>query len=387
MATRIKNILRFTNLVVGVPTSIAHNLNVSDRGVIPDLVIPSIGGFTITGDATNVTVTRDAGSAAAVDVFAEYWHTEDRAFGSTTPNPGTQPDGSLVPAPFVMDPTGGGGDTFNYFGDGSDGDVVLVAPTNLARDMHFNSLDTGAFEMQLRGFRLFVKEQLIVAAGGSIIGGGAALDGTSGAGAALGSGGSVISGTTGIGAGGGGGNGAAGTASAVHAGTTTGTGGAGGAGDAGAGGAGGAFTAVPPATSQTPRTLPIAIAMTAPDRAGGMVALLGGAGGGGGNNEVGVAGGGGGGAGGSIVVIAAKMITLAATGIINANGGDGGNGDEAGDAGGGGGGSGGVVSLVFKTLQNAGGTIEAAGGTGGTALGTGVDGSDGDAGTVYQYAV
>jgi len=75
-ATILKNILSFTGLVVGVPASLPHLLNVNGTGVYPDIVLPDIvGGFTITADATTVTVTRLTGSPSAVDVYVERWHT------------------------------------------------------------------------------------------------------------------------------------------------------------------------------------------------------------------------------------------------------------------------------------------------------------------------
>lgn len=101
MATRLFNIVRFAGLGVGNPTVLPHFLNVDGRAVIPDEMLPSAGGFTIAGDDTNVTVTRLTSSdPGSVDVLVKSWYSPSRAFG-TTPPPGAQPDGSLVPQPFV----------------------------------------------------------------------------------------------------------------------------------------------------------------------------------------------------------------------------------------------------------------------------------------------
>ena len=111
MTVRLLNIVRFSGLVVGTPTALPHALiTAGARAVIPDVLIPNVGGFTITADATNVTVTRLTGAdPAAVDVLAESWHTFLRTFGATNPQPGVLPDGSLVPQPFVLSPGGGSG--------------------------------------------------------------------------------------------------------------------------------------------------------------------------------------------------------------------------------------------------------------------------------------
>jgi len=98
-ATILKNILSFTGLVVGVPASLPHLLNVNGTSVDPDLVLPDIvGGFTVTADATNVTVTRLVGSPAAVDVYVERWHTIEYV---------TPSGGLAAQIPFVV--TGGAG--------------------------------------------------------------------------------------------------------------------------------------------------------------------------------------------------------------------------------------------------------------------------------------
>lgn len=105
MATQIRNIVRFAGLVVGVPTVLPHSLNNADRLLFPDLVLPTLGGFTVTADATNVTVTRTADApGGAVDVFVVHWHTFTRMFGPINPKPGSALEGNLTPQPLVMQP-------------------------------------------------------------------------------------------------------------------------------------------------------------------------------------------------------------------------------------------------------------------------------------------
>ncbi len=103
MSTILKNIVAFTGLVIGVPTSLPHQLNLNGLAVKPRMGGASAGGFTVTADATNVTVTRTAGAAVnAVHVYVEYWHTIEQAL------PGNGLVG-LTPIFFFADGAGGGG--------------------------------------------------------------------------------------------------------------------------------------------------------------------------------------------------------------------------------------------------------------------------------------
>ena len=95
MATRLKNILRFAAVPVGVPTLLPHNLNWQGRARIPDVVQGSREGFTVVADNTNVTVTNNTGAAADIDVLVETWHTIERDFGAVLMT-------DLVPQPFVV---------------------------------------------------------------------------------------------------------------------------------------------------------------------------------------------------------------------------------------------------------------------------------------------
>ncbi len=98
MATQLKNIVRFTGLAVGVPTSLPHSLNINGIAQFPDLVAPEQGFFDISADDTNVTVTRQVGDPDNVDVYCEVWHTIERSFG---PFSDSQPT-NLAPRPFIL---------------------------------------------------------------------------------------------------------------------------------------------------------------------------------------------------------------------------------------------------------------------------------------------
>jgi len=102
MADRYYNTVQFTGLVVGVPTSLPHNLNWLGRGQTPHYVVPNQPGFTVTADATDITVTRQSGAPDSVDVFVEVLHTIVGAFGA---------DDDLPVRPFVAAgaSSGGGG--------------------------------------------------------------------------------------------------------------------------------------------------------------------------------------------------------------------------------------------------------------------------------------
>jgi len=97
MGSILKNIVSFTGLVVDVPTALPHLLNVNARAVAPHVVLPEFGSYTVTVSTTNVTVTRLAGSAAAVDVYVEHWHSYEDA----------EPTGGISALPFIL--SGGGG--------------------------------------------------------------------------------------------------------------------------------------------------------------------------------------------------------------------------------------------------------------------------------------
>jgi len=104
MATQLINIVQFTGLTVGVPVITAHGLNQDGRALVPDVVLPNLGGFVITADDTNVTVTRpSAAVGTAVNVWAFQWHTILRNFGPYNPPPNSALNGNLLPQPFIVD--------------------------------------------------------------------------------------------------------------------------------------------------------------------------------------------------------------------------------------------------------------------------------------------
>ncbi|HYQ42764.1 MAG TPA: hypothetical protein VER11_12375 [Polyangiaceae bacterium] len=295
-----------------------------------------------------------------------------------------------------------------FFGDASDGDVVIASgTTTLTRDMYYRNLTiSGTGALVTNGFRVFVQERLdltaapagaIRADGGNGSGGSAATGGAAGA--------VVSAGTVGGGGpGSAGGNGSttasgSGAASAAPTNQTpanggaSGTSGAGGDGD-GAGGPGATTAGATVAGSLSLRRWTSTLLRGASLIVGG----AGGPGGGGGGASSGNGpggGGGGGGAGGGIVWISARIVDRTAStaaGAIRANGGTGGNGavgQASGNSGGGGGGSGaggGWVFLAYLALRGASATnaVQASGGTGGAGgngLGSAAGGRGGSGGS------
>jgi hypothetical protein len=120
VATQLKNIVRFVNVAIGVPTSLPHSLNIDGRSVVPDFV-GAVGDFTVTANATNVTVTNNGNAPADLDVIVEHWHTIERAFGAASTT-------VLVPQPFVLRAGAGGSDDqrFRYTATGAEGSDFMV---------------------------------------------------------------------------------------------------------------------------------------------------------------------------------------------------------------------------------------------------------------------
>lgn len=272
------------------------------------------------------------------------------------------------------------------FGNGSDGDVTLVANIQLSRNMYYRTLHTAGYDIDLNGFALFCSELLDVQTqapgGGSLI----HSNGLPGVAAVGGLG--AAAGMVGGGADGGDGNvGAAGDAGDAQGGDVSlgGTGGAGGTGNGGgtAGGLGGAVTnPLATATQTEPKTPPESthgIAWDATTAA--WLAHGGGAGGGAGGGDAAATAGGGGGGGGGVAVVAAKTIKIAATSAITASGGAGAAGPAA-DCGGGGGGGGGLLAMSYHMIWNLGSLLAAGGAAGASGGGTGVIGSVGTPGTI-----
>ena len=306
-----------------------------------------------------------------------------------------------------------------WFGDGSNGNVVISSNTSLSADMYYNNLtvDNG-FTLTTNGYRIFIKGTLdnngtISHNGGA--GGAGNTQGAVGTAGAAAAAGTLAAGAIGkIG-----GNflgspnpGVAGAAANPSLGSNGVAGGAGGLGITGAGAAGGAAgtatgesakpvveTTIDAMTAGSTDTLQI-LALVKGSVSGENLSSSAGSGSGGcgatdgGSNFYGT-GGGSAGSGGIVFISAKTFDNTGAT--ISANGGAGGAGGaagtNAGGGGGGGGGTGGVIILIYETLTNI-GTVQAAGGAGG-AGGTigggtssaGTAGTTGDAGKIYRWLV
>jgi hypothetical protein len=110
MSTILKNVLQFSNLVVGVPASLPHLLNINNvYPVIPQLVAADAPNFTISADDLNITVTRTAAGGASVKVYVEHWHTIEEVF----PKPPT----TVGLVPFIIASGDGGSGTINVIED------------------------------------------------------------------------------------------------------------------------------------------------------------------------------------------------------------------------------------------------------------------------------
>jgi len=111
------------------------------------------------------------------------------------------------------------------------------------------------------------------------------------------------------------------------------------------------------------------------------IALACGSGGGKGGNSINGTGGDGGAGGGGLIIECAGALDFDSGGVININGGDGANGGSGinGGAGGGGGGSAGMALILYNTLTDNSGTINAKGGAGG-------NGGDSPSGSGANYA-
>lgn len=72
--THLRNVVRFTGLVVGVPTTLPHLLNLEGTDVAPHDVTAKKPGFVITANTTGVTVTRNPEADDSVDVEVHHWH-------------------------------------------------------------------------------------------------------------------------------------------------------------------------------------------------------------------------------------------------------------------------------------------------------------------------
>lgn len=331
------------------------------------------------------------------------------------------------------------GDTAgSYFGDGSDGDVIISTDTSLSADMFYNNLTiNNGITLNPNGYRIFVKGTTTFLGTGKIARNGNNGSGQNG-GDALADG--TIKGAYGGGDGGAGGEytgggtdgypGVAGTNSTSISNLSGSTGGNGGnavdnfyKGKGGAGGAGGTssgenaifenqeritVTTVTLDTENEQRISRLAIVKgVSSGETLSMTASSGGGGGGGtiGNESVAGNGGGAGGNGGIVYLASSIINTVNGNNFIEAKGGNGADGGDAssgtpnksgGGGGGGAGGNGGLVILIYNYLTGT-GNISVTGGAGGigglkgsentAAHGDGYDGANGKTGKYIKVKI
>lgn len=301
----------------------------------------------------------------------------------------------------------------NFFGDGSDGNVIISTNTTLSRDMYYNTLiiEDGAI-LNSNGYRIFVKEYTkfngtgkIASNGGNGINGGRGgntshsgdpsyvpsnerANGGAGGPSAYSTGNLPIPKNGGNGGNGGDSSSIGSNGSKIDAllsiGVSSSAGGSGGSSQSGGTGSKAGGTSSPGTITNAinkPRTVIQALNLF--DLNGTSISQLtasagaGGGGGGGGwynNSSYSCLGGGGGGAGGSggvILFFSKNIITYEENIFLQAKGGNGGNGGTSGTGsvtgagGGGAGGSGGCVIILGNIVGD--GLIDVSGGTGGVA--------------------
>lgn len=136
MATRLYQIVRFTNVAGGGGiASLLHQINIDGLALIPDRADRSNGEFDITAvTSTQVTVINNGGAAADCDVWLEYLHTIDRAFGSSSTL-------FLTPRPFISagGSAGNTGDAqaFRFTAAGGEGsDFFVTLPVARSTDVY-----------------------------------------------------------------------------------------------------------------------------------------------------------------------------------------------------------------------------------------------------------
>jgi len=267
-------------------------------------------------------------------------------------------------------------DGVGYYGNGSDGALVVAGTTTITRDSWYTTIVVqNGGRLNTNGYRVMATTSITVDVGGVV-----AYDGnnavTFNAGASGNSGGTLPFGLVG-------GVGNTGAGSSANNNdyliTGSGSGGNGGLGPSGAGGAGGVLTGAAATTGRW-RNLPQFV--WASLLSSGSATVVDASCGGGGGGGDGVNRGGGGGGGGGTIVLAAPVI--ANNGAIRAPGGNGANG-IAGNAGGGGGGGGGHVFLLAPIFTGSNPAVT--GGTQGSGVGTGVNGVAGSPGSFFRLPV
>jgi hypothetical protein len=275
-----------------------------------------------------------------------------------------------------------------FFGNGSDGDLIVSGTYTITRETFFNNLTVQAGgEVKPNGFRIYVENVLTINASGSINDDGNSSTGSVG-GVGLGRRNYLFTQQ------GQGGNGGANGAGSNGNTLTLGLGCYNNSGVAPNGGAGGRPA---PATGTPGTASPMnsptigmqiwgswAMGLSYTDAAinntNRAAWIAGGAGGGGASSGVGAVGGGGG-AGGGMVWLAAS--TIINNGRISVNGGDSGPATGSPNAGSGGSGGGGIMIVITNTPSSSLGIIQSnAGSVSTTVTGTGTTGSVGNSGPI-----
>lgn len=268
------------------------------------------------------------------------------------------------------------------YGDGNDGDMIISGNTTLAQDIYPGLLTIQAgIILDTAGFRIVAKKG-VVNFGTIRCNGANAVGPVAGAGGVAGSMGGGGLGATGT-------NAAGANAVSLNVDATPGYGGRGGDGGAGATGAGGNGAAIRsnPNSRVRPRRFETISLMGDIDNliANGVVRFQGGGGGGSGSGNGGANTGGGGGGGGGIIMIITPILFNDPAASIQARGGNGGN-AASGNSGGGGGGGGGIIATITATIRDR-GVRDNSGGAAGTATGTGVAGSAGNNGRMFNLKI
>ena len=99
MASKFINVVSSAALAAGATIAVPHELNRDGVALTPHIYAASVGGFTVTVDATNVTFTNNTGAAATCTAYVRYDHSFQQVFGPA----GTQ---TIAGLPFNI---GGGG--------------------------------------------------------------------------------------------------------------------------------------------------------------------------------------------------------------------------------------------------------------------------------------
>jgi hypothetical protein len=139
MANRLWTVLTFNNIAGGGGVSTqAHDLHVSLYARTPDVLWCNNSSFSITADATDVTVTNNAAGAESCNVLVMSLHSILRSFGSSAVD-------TMTPQPVYFTSSGGGGggggasvaQRFTEVLTGAEGsDFLVTLPVAMATDTY-----------------------------------------------------------------------------------------------------------------------------------------------------------------------------------------------------------------------------------------------------------